>query len=912
MAFHKTLIGALVLFSAVLFGTSTVYQVFAAVLHTPPPPPQSQYITAIPSTSCGLKVSVSWRAVNGATGYIVYRSSVSSRDFREILTINSTGTTTHIYTDTVTSATSTYYYKLAAFNTAGISVPSTAVSSKASGICVATTTPPSAPATLRAITSSSCGGKVDLSWIGSSGASSYNIYRNDLLIKGNAVVNSLTDNGTPATSYSYRVSALSSGGSESAKTAAVTVRMSDICIDPNPPIEPPDFSPPPIDNRRHDGFNFLDLPPDSLSTATSNIADVIYERENNPKPLSAAAIQTTQSSSYKDTPDFGTHSKKYKGPGVAPWRLFRVSVGQKDSKGVITSEVKDVNLFFNYQASKDNVKDALIKVPLNINGYWDTTHIYLYPAGRNPQKKEPVLAPAPTAVPVTINLDGEWYRVYAQKEGYTEKVNPKDVLFATPQLFPFKIGEVNMNDVNKIPFSGKVEDAMKAFWRLKTIKSSFNISTISTTYYEVGKKYLTTTVSGGVGESLLGRGSKSPTTTLTPRDFFGQYDLSFTKERYGIVSVDYFNHLAEDDGKTGEGINCSDVSSMTGTGIFNYRMDLLNTIMKKGDTYFPYFSIFYQGSGTARKYVNTGDACGSDITTGGNLASLDPSSTAQKVTVNLFKTPVVFNAGFGNSPLADDQTTIIATADAVNYFDYSNMYDEKTGELNKECPHTPGIRVSFINKIKNTFTGVLARIAGLANTASLHLASVTGWKAPVPHFLTAAVSSSGPCRTIFDPISKPVADGTESGNRSYLAYYLTGILLQPTNVVNKQRNNGDRVHGTELDTLTEETLSKLIALKLESNAMVQVTGGTEPGHSNHGKGKQIVDLKWVSLNNDIHKYVSSKAVKTRRIPGFGDAYYIHGPAEGIYVDEFSAEDRHWHVVLGKDEIKRYLKDWQLE
>jgi fibronectin type 3 domain-containing protein len=69
-------------------------------------------VTATASSSSS--VTISWSSVSGAAGYYVYRSSSSTGTYSQIDT--STSTT---YTDTGLLAGTTYYYKVAAHNSAG-------------------------------------------------------------------------------------------------------------------------------------------------------------------------------------------------------------------------------------------------------------------------------------------------------------------------------------------------------------------------------------------------------------------------------------------------------------------------------------------------------------------------------------------------------------------------------------------------------------------------------------------------------------------------------------------------------------------------------------------------------------------------------------------------------------------------
>jgi hypothetical protein len=75
-----------------------------------PDTPTGVSATAVSSSS----ITVSWNSVPGATGYYIYRSSSSSGTYTQVGT-----STTTSYPDTGLSASTTYYYKVAAYNNNG-------------------------------------------------------------------------------------------------------------------------------------------------------------------------------------------------------------------------------------------------------------------------------------------------------------------------------------------------------------------------------------------------------------------------------------------------------------------------------------------------------------------------------------------------------------------------------------------------------------------------------------------------------------------------------------------------------------------------------------------------------------------------------------------------------------------------
>jgi len=91
-----------------VFGESTQSSAVSAT--TIPGVPTSVSATATSSSS----ITISWYGVNGATNYKIYRSSSANGTYSQIATSPSSP-----YTNTGLSASTTYYYKVAAVNTAG-------------------------------------------------------------------------------------------------------------------------------------------------------------------------------------------------------------------------------------------------------------------------------------------------------------------------------------------------------------------------------------------------------------------------------------------------------------------------------------------------------------------------------------------------------------------------------------------------------------------------------------------------------------------------------------------------------------------------------------------------------------------------------------------------------------------------
>ena len=171
-----------------------------------------------PATPTGLAVSgatastlnVSWNASTGATSYQVYRDISSTGNFNTNV-YNSSGTS---FTDTSLAASTIYYYKVKATNSYGSSV----LSAYASGATTSAGSPPATPTGLAV--SGPTSSTLNVAWNSSSGATSYQVYR-DTSSTGNFATNvynssgtSFTDNGlTASTTYYYKVKATNTYGS---------------------------------------------------------------------------------------------------------------------------------------------------------------------------------------------------------------------------------------------------------------------------------------------------------------------------------------------------------------------------------------------------------------------------------------------------------------------------------------------------------------------------------------------------------------------------------------------------------------------------------------------------------------------------------------------------------------------------
>ncbi|MDR1326474.1 MAG: fibronectin type III domain-containing protein [Treponema sp.] len=132
--------------------------VFATTKAAGPSAPSSVSASAVSSSS----ITVTWYSVTGATGYNIYRSSSSSGTY----TLAGTSASTS-YTDTELTGYTTYYYKVASYNSVSEGEPSSPTS--------ATTQWGGAPAGLSATAGSD--NSITLSWGAVSGANYYYIYR---------------------------------------------------------------------------------------------------------------------------------------------------------------------------------------------------------------------------------------------------------------------------------------------------------------------------------------------------------------------------------------------------------------------------------------------------------------------------------------------------------------------------------------------------------------------------------------------------------------------------------------------------------------------------------------------------------------------------------------------------------------
>jgi fibronectin type 3 domain-containing protein len=167
-------------------------------------------VTAVVKSSSS--ITVSWNGVSEASEYYIYRSTSSEGDYDFIDSTSNQWDTE--YTDTSLSASTAYYYKVAAYNSGGTGSQSSNVSA---------VTYPATPLNVTAAAASATG--ITISWTASTGAAGYNIYRSSdsggsYSKIGSSTGTSYANTGlTTGSKYYYKVSAYNSGESALSQTA---------------------------------------------------------------------------------------------------------------------------------------------------------------------------------------------------------------------------------------------------------------------------------------------------------------------------------------------------------------------------------------------------------------------------------------------------------------------------------------------------------------------------------------------------------------------------------------------------------------------------------------------------------------------------------------------------------------------
>jgi len=201
---------------------------------TPTPPPITEIqlpsapvsVTADPVSST--QIDLEWTDVATETGYRIERSLGGETDWDTIAT---TGQDVATYNDVELSPSTTYFYRVFAFNDRG--------DSSSSGVASATTAtdPPSAPETLIATAVSST--EIKLEWSDVATETDYRIERSPdetewgpIGSTGEDVTTFSDVEGSPGTTYYYRVFAVNGGGESPSSGVASATTVTD---PPSPP-----------------------------------------------------------------------------------------------------------------------------------------------------------------------------------------------------------------------------------------------------------------------------------------------------------------------------------------------------------------------------------------------------------------------------------------------------------------------------------------------------------------------------------------------------------------------------------------------------------------------------------------------------------------------------------------------------
>ncbi|MGO8671962.1 MAG: choice-of-anchor tandem repeat GloVer-containing protein, partial [Capsulimonadaceae bacterium] len=178
--------------------------------------------TGLTATAGNAQIELSWTASTGATSYDVYRSTTSGSEGSTPI-----GTaTSEAYTDTGLTNGVNYFYTVAAVNDGGTSPPSTEASATPEAPVL------SAPT---ALTATAGDAQVSLSWTGSAGATSYNVYRattsgdEGSTAIGTTAGTTYTNSGlTNGVTYFYKVAAVNA--------SQTSVQSGEASATPEPPI----------------------------------------------------------------------------------------------------------------------------------------------------------------------------------------------------------------------------------------------------------------------------------------------------------------------------------------------------------------------------------------------------------------------------------------------------------------------------------------------------------------------------------------------------------------------------------------------------------------------------------------------------------------------------------------------------
>lgn len=212
-------------------------------------------VSAAPAGSCGMKMA--WTSTSGATSYAIYRRFAGGASTLHT-TVSGTSTT---YTDTTLRSADlgkSVSYRIAARNQYGETPNGQENYTTVTNYCDANGNPVlSAPASVSAQTSTSCGYKINLSWAGVAGAQRYKILRTSTpgnfssfvevadspLVTSASGTVTFTDSlanvsqVTSNTFYYYKIIASADGKDDSPQSAQVSTKPSVACavpLDPAP------------------------------------------------------------------------------------------------------------------------------------------------------------------------------------------------------------------------------------------------------------------------------------------------------------------------------------------------------------------------------------------------------------------------------------------------------------------------------------------------------------------------------------------------------------------------------------------------------------------------------------------------------------------------------------------------------
>jgi fibronectin type 3 domain-containing protein len=189
-------------------------QACATTLGTVPTAPSGLVALAVSSS----QINLTWQDnSSNESGFIVQRASSSSGPWTQIGLVGANVTSC---AHTGLTASTTYFYRVCAYNSSGNSAFSAVTS--ATTPALADTTAPSIPSGVVATATSTS--QVSVTWSvstdsGGSGLAGYQVYRNGTLLN-TTTVNSYTDNGLLAnTSYCYTIVAYDNAGNSSAASS---------------------------------------------------------------------------------------------------------------------------------------------------------------------------------------------------------------------------------------------------------------------------------------------------------------------------------------------------------------------------------------------------------------------------------------------------------------------------------------------------------------------------------------------------------------------------------------------------------------------------------------------------------------------------------------------------------------------